>query len=340
MRTVVIGASNSLVKGGVVQGMIDGGLNVVANGSLGHSQATILPFRLSDSQYGSLDFDHLIVEIATNEQIALRSSLANFTTIKSVLDWTARWCAERGIGLTLVTMPESASYLHAGDMRRFGVRRFLNEYAKERRLQIFDGYDWLDDRITQQGADLEGSFDTPAHIQTEIAHAFGVRIAESIDPTPPRSKRQLRAAPDFEYVAMAESESWARADTIERSTSIGSAQLLRLRAEQEFELELKRGNVVGTVHNAAGSTAILQVDGVASHAKRMDGHPGEKLILTAWGLRTPVPVDGATRLRALPVGYLPDLEHNHATIWRPLSRHARGLPTVELAGLVLANRPG
>ena len=339
MRTVVVGASNSLVRGGVVQGMIDGGVDVIANGSLGHSQATILPFRLSDGQYGRLDFDHLVVEIATNEQIALRSSLANFETIGAILDWTVRWCAERDIGLTLVTMPESASYLHAGDLRRFGVNRFLRGYAEDNRLEMFDGYEWLEQWMRDRGAGLEESFETSAHMQPEIAHAFGMRIAASMRSVAPQPVPKLRTAPNFEYVPMSSAPDWTNADTVERSTSLGTAQLLRLTTQRSFILELKRGSVVGTVHNAAGSTAVLNIDGATSQAKRMDGHPGAKLILTAWGLRNPARVNGRTILRALPVEYLPSLEHNHATIWRPLSKNARGIPCVELAGLVLSVPP-
>ncbi len=339
MRTLVIGASNSLLRGGVVQGLIDGGLDVIANGSLGHSQSTILPFRLHASQYGDVPFDHLVVEISTNEQIALRSSLANFKTITSILDWTIRWCAERGISMTLVTMPESASYIHAGDIRRFGVRHFLNTYAADRKVQTFDGYDWIDQWMSDRGIDVEATFETSAHMHHEIAHAFGAHIATAIAPEPLQPISGLRRTPTFDYVPMSAQAGWADADTIERSTSLGSAQLLRLTADHPFEIDLKRGSIVGTVHNAAGSTAMMQIAGTTSHTKRMDGSPGGKLVLTSWGLRNPVKVDGATTLRALPVEYVPGLEHNHTTVWRPLSRNSRGVPRVELAGLVLAVRP-
>lgn len=300
----------------------------------------ILPFRLDEYERAGLEFDHLIVEIATNEQIALRSSLANFATMRAVLDWTVRWCVEHAVGVTFVTMPESASYLRAGDIRGFEVRRFLNSYAAEKRLPIFDGYSWLDEWIAEYGIDLTSAFDTPAHIQPEIAHAFGVRIAESIDSAPLQRLRRRDSTPDFEYVPLDSVHGWSSAETIERSTSLGAAQLLRLTPHSPFELELKRGAVVGTVHNAAASTAVLRIDGLDSRAKRMDAHPGDKLILTAWGMRTPIAVEGRTTLNALPVEYLLDLEHNHATIWRPLSRRARGVPTVELAGLIIQVQAG
>jgi len=336
VRTAVIGASNSLVRGGVVQGMIDGGLEVVANGSLGHSQAVILPFRLSPNQLGGERFEHLIVEIGTNEQIALRSSLANFGVMREVLDWTVQWCLERGIGVSFVTMPELASYTHGGDMRAFAVGRFLAEYTESRQIQNFDGYQWLDSWAEDRGTAPGDCFETPAHMNVEISHAFGRRIAETIAAPASPLRRRLRPTRSFEYVPFNETDAWASADTLERSTSLGSAQLLRLRPGATFDVELPTGSVVGTVHNVAGTNGVLRVDGLQSRAKRLDGALGPKLVLTAWGLRTPVPVQGSTVFRAEEVAYVPDLEHNHASVWRPPTEKARRRPTsVEIAGVVV-----
>lgn len=338
MRTAVIGASNSLVRGGVVQGMIDGGLDVVANGSLGHSQSVILPFRLSPSQLGGEQFEHLVVEIATNEQIALRSSLANFDTMRAVLDWTVQWCLERGIGVTFVTMPELASYTHSGDIRAFGVGRFLAGYAASRQIQNFDGYEWLDARAAERGLEPADCFETAAHMNVELSHAFGRRIAESIAAPAGQLRRRLRPTRSFEYVPFTATDGWAAADKLERSTSLGSAELLRLRLGSDaYEVDLPAGAIVGTVHNVAGTNGVLRIDALQSRAKRLDASLGAKLVLTAWGWRTPIPVDGVTTLRADAVAYVPDLEHNHASVWRPPSEKARNRPTaVEVAGLVVS----
>lgn len=338
MRTAVIGASNSLVRGGVIQGLIDGGIDVVANGSLGHSQATILPYRLSPTELGSTPFDHLVVEIATNEQIALRMSLANFDMIRSILDWVVRWCAERSVGVTLVTMPELASYKHAGDLRAFQVRHFLSTYAAEVGARCFDGYVWLENHAAQRGLTPERCFETSAHMEAGMSHAFGVHIARIIERPAPALNVPTENPVNYTYVPMNGTGGWDQAQTITRSTSLATAHLLRLTPEQPFGLDLPRGAVVGTVHNASASDAILTVDGATVGAKRYDANPGEKLILTAWGLRNPVSVGGQTTLRARPVEYLPDLEHNHVSVWRPVKRVSNDAPVVELSGLVIASR--
>lgn len=337
MRAAVIGASNSLVEGGVVQGLMDGGLDVIANGSLEQSQAVILPFRLDPSQLGCTDFEHLIVEIATTEQTALRCSLADFETIQAVLDWTVQWCLRRGVGITLVTMPELSSYTQNGDLRAFEVGRFLAAYAQERQIQNFDGYAWLDAWAADHGTTPADCFDAPAHMRVEIAHAFGERIADSIETAAPQLRRRHRTPREFEYVSFATTSGWEEADRIARSSPRESTELLRLQPGTGFDVGLPPGSIVGTVHNSAGTNAVLGVDGLQSRAKRLDAALSSELALTAWGLRTPVPVDGRTVLTAVDVTYLPDLEHNHASVWRRPTEKARRRPTtVEIAGLIVA----
>ena len=239
-------------------------------------------------ELGGKKFDHLIVEIATNEQVALRSSLANFSTIQSVLDWAVQWCAERGVGVTFVIMPELASYTRAGDIRAFEVRRVPNGYAAKRQIQVFDGYEWLEDRARERGTEPADCFETPAHMNVEISHSFGIRIAESIDPNSTQSRRRWSTARSFEYVALSSAAGWADADTIDRSTSLGSAQLLRLQPGNGFDLELNRGAIVGTVHNVAATTATLLIEGDPSLGEALGWKPRRQAHPTAWGLRTPV----------------------------------------------------
>lgn len=337
MRTAVIGASNSLVSGGVVQGLIDGGVSVLHNGSLGHSQAVILPFRLSPSELGRHDFDHLIVEIATNEQVALRSSLANFHTLRSILDWTLQWCGERRIGVTLITMPELASYTRSADLRAFGMRRYLSDYAVEHGVGIYDGYEWLERWAQRTGVSPEDCFDTPAHMNAEMSHAFGAMIATKLSPVAaadPVSSGQQR---HFTYVPLSKTEERHNSRTITRSTSLGSADLIQLDAGASFEVELGSASIVGIVHNVAGTNGVLEIEGAACAAKRLDGTMGDKLVLTAWGLRTPVKAAGRVTLRAKPVEYRPDLEHNHVSVWRPLHARSRRRPLmIEIAGLIVS----
>lgn len=339
MRVAVIGASNSLMREGYVAGMSDAGVDLVVNGSLGHSQAVILPFRLNTAPFTETPFDHLIIEVATNEQVALRSSLANFRTIEAVLDWSVRWCAERGIGVSLVVMPELASYSHARDLRAFGLRHFMADYARRNSLLAADGYNWVEDWASTHDISPEECFEAPAHLHAEIARAFGVSIAERLSSAPAPAPAKHGYSARFAYVPVAHA---GQGDVIERATSIERAQLLRL-AASDTTIDLPRGYLVGVVHNSAGSTGVMQIEGTptrrreqTSLAKRLDANPGEKLVLTAWGFRNPVRVNGATAVRSLPVAYAPDLEHNHVTVWRPPRGRAVKHPALELAGFVVA----
>ncbi|MEQ6896906.1 hypothetical protein [Microbacterium sp. KR10-403] len=335
MRTVVVGTSNSLVQGGLANGLSDGGLNIVANGSLPHSQTTILPFRLADSEIGGQPFDHLVVEITPDEQLALRGGLANFAMTRNVLDWMLCWCTNRGIRVTFVTMPELWSYKQADDLRAFAARQFVNTYAEDHRVQLFDGYVWLEAWAKGLGIEPTSCFATPTNMNVDISYEFGKHIAQSVDD---HVALATAAAPglEFEYIPLATMPSWADAHTRVRSAAADTVDLLQLERGAQFELLLKRGLLVGTVHNFAASTAALRIAGTESRTKRLDGNPRQRLMLTAWSLRTPVPVNGRTLLKALPVEYRPDLEPNHVTVWRPLNQKAKGVPVVELAGIVMA----
>lgn len=337
MRTAVIGATNSLVVGGLVQGMVDAGLEVVSNGSLTYSQSVILPFQLTPAQLGDVAFEHLVVEITTTEQIALRSSLANFETMRAVLDWTVQWCLQRDIGVTFVSMPELASYTHSSDLRSFEVARFLDGYADGRRLQHFDGYAWLNAWATEHDTTPADCFDAPNQMHAAIAYAFGERIAGSVVSTTPQLRRRHRQTREFAYVPFNTPPGWEEADRITRSSSRGPIELVRLHPGNDLDVELSAGWVVGTVHNPAGSNAVLRIDGLQSRTKRMDGALGAELVLSAWSLRSPVPVDGRAIVSGLEVAYLPDLEHNQVTLWRPPTEKARKRPTaVEMAGVIVA----
>lgn len=286
MKLLVLGTSNSILKGGYVDALrIHPNITTINRVGPGGSTSIMLPFFGEEIDFS--EFDFVIVDTSINDGAFLDWGLLMESEAMDNLRWLLRTATTAGCMPVILCMPNRAR-MNGGDTALALYKKAASEY----RAPLFDGYKFAETCAREIQRPVNELFQDDLHLLPSIAALMAPAIVDlcretKCFPTPSVAFRRIEAG-DLNLPLR------------DRQTSLLSAQCAILSAEDCVCLALKLGErLAGVVYNAGRTSGSLIFKGQEKTAVNVRSHYFQKndLVVAARQVSPSVrPHDGYVRL--------------------------------------------
>lgn len=225
MDIVVIGTSNSILRGGYTAGLsADGGVNV-RNFSLGSSTSVVLPKILSEPFVESCDF--IVFDFCVNEEYWVRTGRCSLEEIQERLFHFLSETRHLNAVPVIAVLPTIS-----GLSATLPVHQFYRNFAQRHGYPLFDGFRFAAALAAARETSAETLFMDPEHLHREVAFEYGRIMASALreihEARPERGARSELAA-SYSYRTLTLSDS-ADARLVHRENSLTQGDFLQVGA--------------------------------------------------------------------------------------------------------------
>lgn len=175
----IAGASNSVMRQGWVDGLRVGGLDLLANVSLGSSSNAMLATRLTPAAL--VGADYLLLDTTVTEYRPIRDGLHNPAVAETMLNHSAALARESGATPIFVIFPHQSPLRdqQAGE-GEFTPSDYYAELCERLGFPYIDGFKILSDIVAHFERPAFTMFKDDAHLSRAIAQVFGYLVARLI----------------------------------------------------------------------------------------------------------------------------------------------------------------
>ena len=255
MDIVVIGTSNSILRGGYTAGLLaDGGVNV-RNFSLGSSTSVVLPKILGEEFVEKCDF--IIFDFCVNEEYWVRTGRCSIEEIQERLFFFLSRTRHLKAVPVMAILPTTSGLSSA-----LPVHDFYRSFAQRHGYPLFDGFRYATSLSAAKKVDPEGLFMDAEHLHREVAFQFGRIMASALrrlHEAAPEAAIQSQLAARYSYRLFDKANS-AGIRMVQRGNSMTQGTFLQMKAGEHVDVSLEKDvKLMGIGVNVGESNDWLDV---------------------------------------------------------------------------------
>ena len=289
MKLLVIGTSNSILRGGYADALReDARVQQFLRIGPGGSTSIILPYFGQDLDFGA--FDRVIIDTSINDSAFLGWGLIRAADIRENLDWILPRAINAGCGPIILCLPNRTRMNGDEDAALPVYRQAARDYA----VPLLNGYEFVAGHAAEQGQPVADLFSDDLHLQPAVARHLAPLLLDLCDRIPEPGTRP-------------ETVSFRRLEAGQidlprqyRRTSLTGADCAMLAPETNVPIRLAaHESLVGVAYNAGksfGSLIIRGADTVAINV-RSEYYAKHDLVVAARQISPAVaPRDGIVQM--------------------------------------------
>ena len=256
MRVVVLGTSNSILRGGYADALrqhpeVSDFLRIGPGGST----SVILPYFGMEVDFAA--FDCAVIDTSVNDGAFLGWGLVSEDDIRCNVEWVCSQAVQRGCVPLLLIMPNRTK-LDVSDR----AAAIYKEMAPDCGALVLDGYGFVERHCARSGTTGQELFMDDLHLRADVAVelvpdllALCRHTQKRLSPDQPPQTGPVTDYRRIEARALAD-------DIILRRTSLLQVDCVALAAEGRIRVGLEAGErLCGVVYNAAHSSGSLVFEG-------------------------------------------------------------------------------
>ena len=304
MRVLLVGTSNSIVRGGYRSAFEDEpSFTTFTHKGIGASPSVILPYLCAEINFR--DYDYVVIDTAINDGTYHARKWIREDQIYEYLRWVATQATQARCKPVFLIMPTKN-----GLSKRGRSEVIYHKVAAEFRASVVNGYDFVRAHQAITGSAVENLFTDVAHLVPHVARLLGGVVIEKIKSL--KSSEVETGATTASYTALSASEMGVETHLIE--SSLMRVDAARLRDGDSAVVSLGAGNaIVGACFNATKTWGYLNLAGNNAISKVVTtkySRNGGKLLAVMFPFLTAIKPDRAGNV-TVSISNVPRHEFEH-----------------------------